>query len=51
MFIFVPLVPMEILLLLGEALDSGMQVVARNVCPRPNKEKLYHFGNLSDFVS
>lgn len=32
-----------------EALDFGIQVVASDVCPRPNKTILYEFGNMADF--
>ncbi len=33
-----------------EALDLGVQVVASDVCPRPKKTILYHFGDMGDFV-
>ena len=33
-----------------EALDLGVQVVASDVCPRPERTILYRFGDMSDFV-
>lgn len=33
-----------------EALDLGVQVVASDVCPRPNKTIIYKFNNMYDFV-
>ena len=33
-----------------EALDLGVQVVASDVCPRPPKTMVYHYGDMSDFV-
>jgi glycosyltransferase involved in cell wall biosynthesis len=34
-----------------EALDLGAQVVASDVCPRPDRTITYHFGNVEDFAN
>lgn len=34
-----------------EALDMGVQVVASNVCMRPNRTLVYEYGNMDDFIN